>query len=63
MVAVTVRRQGGGYQVAGHGAEMKTQRLNIRGPWLIRELHEDKKEYPSGLTIIQLIMLDAASFL
>lgn len=47
---------------AGHGAELARHRLSIPGPRLIKELHEDGEEYPSGLTRIQLSMLDAASF-
>lgn len=39
VIVVTVRRQGGWSQVAGHGAELTRQELSILGPRLIRELH------------------------
>lgn len=63
VTVVTVGRQEGYIRLlAMHGAELTRQRLSLLVARLIRELDdEEEEEYPSGLTGIQLSILDAGS--
>lgn len=52
MIADTARWHEGWWQIA---TEVTRQRLWVLAHWVIRELHEDEYEYPSGLTRMPLI--------